>query len=357
MKPSVSSPIPVTLLSGFLGAGKTTVLNELLNHADGLRFAVVENEFGAINIDSQLISRQRGGIIELTNGCVCCTVNADLVRGLQDLAAQRASGELSFDWIIIETTGLADPGAVAQTFFAAPELRDSFMLDGIVVVVDAVHAQQQLDRHGVVQRQVGFADRLLLAKCDLVDPGTILDLSERLKRINPRAPQQSLHLGRAEPGSLLGIGGFNLDTDLLAADVNRHSVARFMPLATPARSAVRRSRRPAAHGDEISSSLLEAGEVDLEKVGTFVQSLIDEFGEELLRYKGILAISDERRKLIFQGVQRVAGFDYGEDWGAEEARLSRIVLIGKHLPEARLRAAFLSTAASTSRPFDADLEA
>ena len=146
---TVCTPLPVTLLSGFLGAGKTTVLNALLNHADGLRFAVVENEFGAINIDSQLISRRSGGIIELTNGCVCCTVSADLVRGLQELAARRVAGELSFDWIIIETTGLADPGAVAQTFFAAPELREGFMLDGIVVVVDALHAQKQLDQHSV----------------------------------------------------------------------------------------------------------------------------------------------------------------------------------------------------------------
>ena len=175
MNQTLAAPLPVTLLSGFLGAGKTTVLNELLNHAGGLRFAVVENEFGSVNIDSQLISRNQGGIIELTNGCVCCTVNADLVRGLQDLAAQRASGRLSFDWILIETTGLADPGAVAQTFFAAPELRDDFMLDGIVVVVDALHAGQQLDQHPVVQRQVGFADRLLLAKCDLVDPAAIVE--------------------------------------------------------------------------------------------------------------------------------------------------------------------------------------
>jgi G3E family GTPase len=229
-EPDRCAATPVTLLSGFLGAGKTTVLNALLNHAEGLRFAVVENEFGAVNIDSQLISRSSGGVIELTNGCVCCTISADLVRGLQDLASRRSSGELSFDWIIIETTGLADPGAVAQTFFAAPELRDRFLLDGIVVVVDALHAQQQLDQHSVVQRQVGFADRLLLAKCDLVSPEAIDSLADRLGGINPRAVQQRLLHGRAEAGSLLGIGGFNLDTSLLAAD--RHSVARFTPLTT-----------------------------------------------------------------------------------------------------------------------------
>ncbi|WP_300451831.1 GTP-binding protein [Accumulibacter sp.] len=337
MNPTLAAPLPVTLLSGFLGAGKTTVLNALLDHADGRRFAVVENEFGAVNIDSQLVSRSQGGIIELTNGCVCCTVNADLVRGLQDLAAQRASGRLAFDWIIVETTGLADPGAVAQTFFAAPELRDDFMLDGIVVVVDALHAGQQLDQHLVVQRQVGFADRLLLAKCDLVDPATIVDLSERLRGINPRAPQQSLQQGRAEPGSLLGIGGFKLDASLLAADVGIPSPARFIPVAGPA--GVRWSRRP-AHDDEISSFLLEAGEVDLDGIAAFVQSLIDELGDQLLRYKGILAVPDEDRKLIFQGVQRVAGFDYGAVWVPGEARRSRIVLIGKRLPEVRLREEF-----------------
>lgn len=347
--PSVCAQLPVTLLSGFLGAGKTTVLNALLNHADGLRFAVVENEFGAINIDSQLISRRSGGIIELTNGCVCCTISADLVRGLQELAARRVAGELSFDWIIIETTGLADPGAVAQTFFAAPELREGFMLDGIVVVVDALHAQKQLDQHSVVQRQVGFADRLLLAKCDLVDEDMITALAERLTRINPRAPQQRLAQGRADPASLLGIGGFNLDASLLAPEADPRSVTRFTPLATPAQGAVRWSRRPAAHDDEISSSLLEAGEVDLERIGSFVQSLIDEFGDELLRYKGILAIPDEDRRLIFQGVQRVAGFDYGEVWAPDEKRVSRIVLIGKQLPVARLREAFLSAAAGAVR--------
>lgn len=347
MNQTVPAPIPVTLLSGFLGAGKTTVLNHLLNNADGLRFAVVENEFGAVNIDSQLISRNSGGIVELTNGCICCTVCADLVRGLLDLAARRASGELFFDWIIIETTGLADPGAVAQTFFASPELRDSFMLDGIVVVVDAVHAQQQLNEHVVVQRQVGFADRLLLSKCDLVDSNVIVGLAERLNHINPRAPQQRLERGRAEPGSLLGLGGFNLDTSLLANEANSRSAARFIPLSTPASGSLGWSKRAAAHSDEISSFLLETGEVDLEKIGAFVQSMIDEFGEALLRYKGILAIPNEDRKLIFQGVQRVAGFDFGELWAVAETRTSRIVIIGKHLPETRLRNEFLNAARIT----------
>jgi G3E family GTPase len=347
MSPTALSPLPVTLLSGFLGSGKTTVLNALLNNADGLRFAIVENEFGAINIDSQLIARTTGGIIELTNGCVCCTVNADLVRGLQDLASRRASGELTFDWIVIETTGLADPGAVAQTFFAAPELRDSFMLDGIVVVVDVLHGDQQLDEHTVAQRQVGFADRLLLSKCDLVTEDMITCLTERLNCINPRAPQQRIENGRAEPGSLLGIGGFNLDPSLLASDAIPHEGKHFIKVS--AVESLRWSKHDKSHDDEIRSFVLESGEVNLEKIGEFVQSMIDEFGEALLRYKGILAIPNEARKLIFQGVQRVAGFDYGEEWGIDESRISRIVIIGKCLPETRVRECFFRAKSSPTQ--------
>ena len=346
MNLTARAPLPVTLLSGFLGAGKTTVLNQLLTNTQGIRFAVVENEFGAVNIDSQLISGNSEGIIELSNGCICCTVNADLVRGLENLAMRRERGELNFDWIIIETTGLADPGAVAQTFFAAPELRDRFMLDGIVVVVDALHGQKQLDQHPVVQRQTGFADRLLLAKCDLVDADAIAELSVRLRKINPRAPQQQLKLGCAHAGTLIGIGGFNLDTSLLAPKSRRPRAGAFKPSENGQGKTTRWSAR-AVHNDEITSFLLEAGEVDLESVGAFVQSMIDEFGDALLRYKGILAIPNEQRKLIFQGVQRVAGFDFGVPWKAKEERRSRIVVIGKKLPEKRLRAAFLNTASGT----------
>ncbi len=337
------SPIPVTLLSGFLGAGKTTVLNHLLKSPDGLRFAIVENEFGAINIDSQLISRSNGGIVELTNGCVCCTINDDLVRGLQDLGSRRTSGELSFDWIVIETTGLADPGAVAQTFFASPELREGFMLDGIIVVVDAVHAMKQLDEHHVVQRQIGFADRLLLSKCDLAEPDALDALSERLRQINPRAPLQRLDHGRAEPNTILNIGGFNLDTSLLASDVvsGGSATIRIIPKSSSSAGAQRRLPVAPVHENSITSFLLEAGEVDLDGIGTFVQNMIDDLGDNLLRYKGILAIPDEPRKLIFQGVQRIAGFDFGEPWTTDEQRISRIVVIGRDLPEERLRSDFL----------------
>jgi G3E family GTPase len=337
---AAADPIPVTLLSGFLGAGKTTLLNRILSGASGLRFAVIENEFGTVNIDSQLIAKQNAGIIELTNGCLCCSVNADFVRGLLELRERRASGELAFDWILIESTGLADPGAVAQTFFAAEELRDTFLLDGVVVVVDAKHAMRQLDEHAVAQRQAGFADRLLISKSDLVTPEELEILAERLARINARASQHLLDHGRIEQELLLGIGGFTLTGSLFAAVDGdaASSRLRYRPLAAPAGGALPKMAQP--HVDEIACFLLEAGEVDLDRVSTFIQDLIDRHGDDLLRYKGLLAVRDEVRKLVFQGVQRVAGFDYGETWAQSEERISRIVVIGRRLPEEVIRDGF-----------------
>lgn len=327
---TVTGAIPVTILTGFLGAGKTTLLNHILHAAHGYRIAVIENEFGPVNIDSQLLVRQSAGVIEMTNGCLCCTVRADLARHLLDLRARRESGELHFDRIIIETTGVADPGPVIQTFFGEANLRDNFLLDAVVTVVDAVHAPRQLAEQPVLQKQIGFADRLLLSKTDLVNAPAVEELTARLAAINPRAPMRTLERGAVDLDFILDIRGFNLNETLLAEEVPVAGKMKYRPVSFRT-----------TQGDEIGSLLLEhPGLVDLERIGAFVQEAIDQYGDDLLRYKGVLAVPEQEQKLVFQGVHRLAGFDLGEPWGAAEARSSRIVVIGRHLPVDWLRAGF-----------------
>ncbi|WP_332671814.1 CobW family GTP-binding protein [Aromatoleum sp.] len=325
------APIPVTVLTGFLGAGKTTLLNRILTTSHAQRIAVIENEFGPVNIDSELLVQQSAEVVEMTNGCLCCTVRGDLAKNLVDLASRRAAGEVAFDRVVIETTGLADPGPVIQTFFAEPELAETYLLDGVLTVVDAIHAPRQLDEHPVLQKQIGFADRILVSKSDGVRAEAVDALVERLARINPRAPLRRLVAGPLDIGDLLDIRGFNLNETLLADE----AAPRFRPAAGP-RAFARKN-----HGDEIGSLLLEHdGEVDLDRVGAFVQDMLDRHGDDLLRYKGVLAVPNQPARLVFQGVQRVAGFDYGTEWAADEQRRSRIVVIGRRLPESELRRGF-----------------
>src|SRR5574338_216343 len=315
-----AEPIPVTLLTGFLGAGKTTLLNRILAAARGERIAVIENEFGPVNIDSALLVRSTAEVVELTNGCLCCTVRGDLARSMMDMKSRRDAGELAFDRVVIETTGLADPGPVIQTFFAEPELAEGYLLDAVLTVVDAIHAPRQLDEHPVLLKQIGFADRLLVSQSE----GGPLDL-----------------------GSLFDIRGFNLNETLLAEE----AAPRFRPAGKQAGGVFGRKR----HDDEIGALLLEhEGEVDLDRIGAFVQDLLDRLGDDLLRYKGVLAIPSQPNRLVFQGVRRLAGFDYDRAWSEGEPRRSRIVLIGRRLPEAELRTGFaacLETAAESSSRF------
>ena len=328
---AMADAVPISLLTGFLGAGKTTLLNRILTSPHGQRIAVIENEFGPVNIDSELLVQQSAEVVEMTNGCLCCTVRGDLAKNLVDLAARRAAGELAFDRVVIETTGLADPGPVIQTFFAEPELGETYLLDAVLTVVDAIHAPRQLDEHPVLQKQIGFADRLLVSKSDDVRAEAVDALVERLTRINPRAPVQQLATGPLDIGFLLDVRGFNLNESLLPDD----AAPRFRPAAGP-RAFARKN-----HGDEIGSLLLEHdGEVDLDRVGAFVQDMLDRHGNDLLRYKGVLAVPAQPARLVFQGVHRVAGFDYGADWPAGQQRRSRIVVIGRRLPESELRNGF-----------------
>ncbi len=217
--------IPATILTGFLGSGKTTLLKRVLTEAHGQKIAVIENEFGEENIDNDILVADTGEqIIQMNNGCVCCTIREDLRSTLADLAEKRRKGELDFERVVIETTGLADPGPVAQTFFMDDEIAESYLLDSILTLVDAKHAGNQLDTRQEARRQVGFADQIFISKADLVTPADVDELMHRLKHMNPRAPQRPVHFGEASLAEVFDLKGFNLnakldlDPDFLAAD-------------------------------------------------------------------------------------------------------------------------------------------
>jgi G3E family GTPase len=337
----LSEPIPVTLLTGFLGAGKTTLLNHILASAIGQRILVIENEFGPVSVDTELLICDRANVIEMTSGCLCCTIRGDLTRHLTDILRRRDASELAFDRLIIETTGLADPSPVAGTFFADPAVAAGYLLDGVLVVVDAVHAQRQFDEHPVTQKQVGFADRLLISKSDLVDAAQLDALSDRLSAMNPAAQQFISERGAIAIDDLLDIRGFNLREPPPEAGAAESAQPSYRH-ATQRRT----GQAAARHEDEIAAILLEHdGPMDMDRVSAFMQGLLDTLGEQLLRYKGTLAIHGEPCRLIFQGVHRLAGFDFGSAWQPGEAPRSRIVLIGRRLPAEQLQAGFRTASA------------
>jgi len=306
--------VPVTILTGFLGAGKTTLLNRILKEHHGRRIAVIENEFGEAGIDNDLL--MQGGaeqIVEMNNGCLCCTVRGDLIRILGSLQEKREAGEVKFERVIIETTGMADPGPVAQTFFLDDRIGEYYLLDSVVTVVDAKHAPRQLDEFHEAQEQVGFADRILLSKTDLVSEGEAGELRARLTRINPRAPIKPVHFGATPLEEILDIRGFNLnailelDPEFLAEDHHHHDDA--------VGSFVFRADRP----------------FDGAKLEEFLSSMIQVYGNDLLRYKGILSLKDNPRRAVFQGVHMLMGADIGRAWGEDEPRESVMVFIGRNL--------------------------
>jgi G3E family GTPase len=223
------SLIPATILTGFLGSGKTTLLKRVLGEAHGQKIAVIENEFGEENIDSDiLVSDTKEQIVQMSNGCICCTIREDLRSALQLLAAKKRKGLLDFDRVVIETTGLADPGPVAQTFFMDDEIAESYLLDSILTLVDAKHADKQLDERQEARRQVGFADQIFISKTDLVSKDEVDALVHRLKHMNPRAPQQAVHFGEVPIKDVFDLRGFNLnakldiDPDFLKEDEHGH---------------------------------------------------------------------------------------------------------------------------------------
>src|ERR1700752_143567 len=211
--------VPVTILTGFLGSGKTTLLNRILQEDHGQRIAVIENEFGEVGIDNAIIEKSDEQIVMMNNGCICCTVRGDLIRILGSLKDKREGGKLKFDRVVIETTGMADPGPVAQTFFTDEEIGNYYLLDSIITLVDAKHAPKQLDEFHEAQEQVGFADRILMSKTDLVSADEVNSLSQRIRKMNPRAPIKAVHFGNAPLDEVLDIRGFNLNA-ILELDPN-----------------------------------------------------------------------------------------------------------------------------------------
>lgn len=319
-------PIPVTVLSGFLGAGKTTLLRHLLKTEHGLKIAVIENEFSDAGIDTQLLGGEPVQVMTLSNGCVCCTIHTDLTKALFLLLERLDSGEIAFDRLVIECTGLADPAPVAQTFFIDEELRERYILDGIITLVDAANAETHLAQT-IAQAQIGFADRLLVSKRDLVDDAAFDALCARLTRINRRAPIKVVDHGQIDLAELLDVRGFNLNADLGAGLTLR-------PLA-PAGNSI----------DRISSLVLRTdAALDIDKLSEFMNELLEEHGPQLLRYKGVLNIAGEPRRMVFQGVLKLYGFDWDTEWEEGEKRESVIVFIADELPEEKIRAGFAKVA-------------
>ncbi len=314
---TTTSKTPVTILTGFLGAGKTTLLNRILQEAHGQRIAVIENEFGETGIDGDLLIQGDEQIVEMNNGCICCTVRGDLVRILGELAQKQAAGQLRFDRVIIETTGLADPAPVAQTFFVEDAIYADYTLDAIITVVDAVHAMQQLDAHHEAQEQIGFADRILLSKTDLVAAEQIAQLQGRLRQINPRASIQAAHFSQTDLKQILDIDGFSLDAILAIEPDFLQDVAH-------------------THDDAIQAFVFNSERpFDLAKLEVFLEAMIEIYGTQLLRYKGIVNAFNDPQRIVFQGVHMLMSGDHTTAWQAHEQRHSTLVFIGKDLPQAR----------------------
>lgn len=334
----MNQAIAVTLLTGFLGAGKTTLLNHFLRHHQGPPVAILENEFGAANIDGALLEGGEGvSVVELSNGCVCCSVRGEFAAALTDLLARRARGELAFERLIVETTGLADPGPIIQTFFVEEALREALRLDAVITLADCQHIARQLDEHPVAAAQLGFADRILLSKCDSVDEATRAAALARIHRINHKAEIIDVQQGACPPALWLDIDAFTLSDELPLSQgvrIVRAGGEAFAPLSGQTRS----------WHDTIQAQLFEGDELDLKRIGAFMEQCIAQHGNDMLRYKGVLAIAGESRRLIVQGVHKVVGFDYGSPWGETPPR-SRLVIIGRYLPVEPLREGFAACAA------------
>jgi G3E family GTPase len=338
------SLIPATILTGFLGSGKTTLLKRVLHEAHGQKIAVIENEFGEENIDNDiLVNETQEQIVQMSNGCICCTIREDLRAALQLLAAKKRKGLLNFDRVVIETTGLADPGPVAQTFFMDDEIAESYLLDSILTLVDAKHADKQLDERQEARRQVGFADQIFISKTDLVGKDEVDALVHRLKHMNPRAPQKAVHFGDVPIKEVFDLRGFNLnakldiDPDFLKEEEDEHDHAHHGHDHDHDHDHEHGEHcdhpHHHHHDDDVKSFVFRSERAfDPAKLEDFLGAIVNIYGPRMLRYKGVLHMKGTERKVIFQGVHQLMGSDLGPQWAEGEPRVNKMVFIGIDLP-------------------------
>jgi G3E family GTPase len=337
MSSSSHAPIPVTVITGFLGAGKTTLLNRILTENHGKRIAVIENEFGEIGVDHQLVIQSDEEIFELNNGCICCRVRGDLIRILAKLRQRRDK----FDVVLIETTGLADPGPVAQTFFTDEEVKESFVLDGIVTVVDAKHVGLHFDDTREVREQIGFADVILLNKTDLVLPVELEKIEERIRKMNPMAKLHRTENAVIDLDRVLNVGGFDLkralelEPDFLkdAEDEHHHHHEHDHE---------HEEEHDHHHDEDVTSvGISTPGDLDEKKLSDWLGALLRTKGQDIFRMKGILAVKGREQRFVFQGVHMLMDGRPDRPWG-KEPRHNALIFIGRNLDRKELNEGFKS---------------